>query len=352
MKIGFIKSLDQRTPITIESAKKLQKAGNELMIDDKFEDILDDQSLTFYPASDVLSNSDILISIDPLSEEEYHLLKPKSQLISIYEPYIPGFQMNTYGRTDIQIYSLDMIPRSTLAQSMDILSSMASISGYKAVLLASFKLSRFLPMMMTAAGTIRPANVLIIGAGVAGLQAIATARKLGAKVEAFDVRSAVKEEVQSLGAKFVEVEGATDDKAAGGYAVQQSEDFLKKQKEAIAQSVAKSDIVITTAQLRGRKAPILVTKDMIAKMKRGSVVIDMASSTGGNVEGSVDLQETLVNGVVIIGNSKLYLDCLSNASDLLSNNIANFLLMFKESEESGIDASHEILTSSKIFPTS
>ena len=177
-----------------------------------------------------------------------------------------------------------MIPRTTRAQSMDVLSSQANIAGYKAVLLAANLFPRYFPMFMTAAGSIPPAKVLILGAGVAGLQAIATARRLGAVVEVFDTRPAVKEEVMSLGAKFVEVEGAADASKAGGYAVEQTAEFLQKQKERIAASVEKSDIIITTAQIFGKKAPILLTEEMIAKMKNGSVIIDLAAATGGNTE--------------------------------------------------------------------
>src|SRR3954469_4971254 len=177
-----------------------------------------------------------------------------------------------------------MLPRTTRAQIMDVLSSQANISGYKAVLLAANLYPRYFPMFMTAAGTIAPAKVIILGAGVAGLQAVATAKRLGAVVEVFDVRPAVKEEVMSLGAKFVEVEGAADASKAGGYAVEQSEDFQRRQKEKIAEHIRKSDIVITTAQIPGRKAPILVTREMIEAMRAGSVIVDLAASTGGNTE--------------------------------------------------------------------
>lgn len=351
MKICFIQSPDKRSPVSSASFKKLEKAGHEVFVDKALSSIIQDDSIQYYDIDSVISKADVVISLAPPDKSKLDKIKSGGHLISIYQPYIPGFEMDSNGREDISIYSLDMIPRSTLAQSMDILSSMASISGYKAVLLAAYKLPRFFPLMMTAAGTIRPANILIIGAGVAGLQAIATARKLGAKVEAFDVRSAVKEEVQSLGAKFVEVQGAKDDKDAGGYAVEQTEEFKRKQKEAIAQSAAKSDVIITTAQLRGRTAPILITEAMIKDMQPGSVIIDMASSTGGNCEGIQDKQEIVFHGVTMIGDSELYLQCITDSTDLISNNIANYLKMFEESEDGKINASHEILTSSKIYPT-
>jgi NAD(P) transhydrogenase subunit alpha len=188
---------------------------------------------------------------------------------------------------------------------MDVLSSQANIAGYKAVLLASVRYPRYFPMFMTAAGSIPPAKVLILGAGVAGLQAIATARRLGAVVEVFDTRPAVKEEVMSLGAKFIEVEGAADASKAGGYAVEQTEDFLQKQKAKIAESIAKADIVITTAQIPGKKAPILVTTEMIQPMKKGSLIIDLAAATGGNTELTKNNETVNYSGVSIIGDSAL-----------------------------------------------
>ena len=208
---------------------------------------------------------------------------------------------------------------------MDILSSMATVSGYMAVLEAAVKLPTFFPMFMTAAGTIRPANVLILGAGVAGLQAIATARKLGAQVQVFDVRSAVKEEVMSLGGKFVEVEGATEDKAAGGYAVEQTEEFKKKQQEAINAVAAKSNVIICTAQIPGRKAPLLIPKEAVEAMKAGSVIIDLAASTGGNCELTKDNETFTHKGVTIIGQSNYPAQMPIDASRMFGKNVLNFM---------------------------
>ena len=243
---------------------------------------------------------------------------------------------------------MDMIPRTTLAQAMDILSSMAAIAGYKAVLTAANHLPRYFPMMITAAGSIRPAKVLILGAGVAGLQAIATARRLGAMVEAFDVRKAAKEEVESLGAKFVEVAGAADDKGAGGYAVKQSEAFIKRQRAEVQNRATKADVIITTAQVRGRKAPILLPKATVDKMKAGSVVVDLASSTGGNCELSEDNELIIHNGVKIIGNSALASDMPQDASTLFSNNILNFLKLIIKDGELVLDKENEIIKSALI----
>lgn len=230
------------------------------------------------------------------------------------------------------VFSLDTIPRTTRAQSMDVLSSQANIAGYKAVLLAAMQYSRYFPMFMTAAGSIPPAKVMILGAGVAGLQAIATSRRLGAVVEVFDTRPAVKEEVGSLGAKFIEVEGAADASKAGGYAVQQSEEFQAKQKAKIHEHIRKSDIVITTAQIPGMKAPILITKEMMADMRPGSVIVDLASATGGNTDFTKDKETVVHNGVTIIGNSALAADMPSDASKLYSKNVLNFLKLIIDAE--------------------
>jgi NAD(P) transhydrogenase subunit alpha len=208
---------------------------------------------------------------------------------------------------------------------MDVLSSQANIAGYKAVLLAAMEYCRYFPMFMTAAGSIPPAKVLILGAGVAGLQAIATAKRLGAVVEVFDVRPAVKEEVMSLGAKFVEVEGAADASKAGGYAVQQTEEFQARQKAKIHEHAKKSDIIITTAQIPGKKAPVLITRAMIEDMRPGSVIVDIASVTGGNTELTKDAEKIVHNGVTIIGNSSLQCTASADASKVYSKNVLNFL---------------------------
>jgi NAD(P) transhydrogenase subunit alpha len=225
----------------------------------------------------------------------------------------------------LTVLALDMIPRTTRAQTMDILSSMATVSGYKAVLHAAFLSRRFFPMFMSAAGTIKPSRVLILGAGVAGLQAIAIARKLGAVVEVFDVRAAVKEEVKSLGGKFIEVEGAKEDAAAGGYAMEQSEEYKKKQQELIRQRVVASDVVITTAQIPGKKAPLLILKETVSAMKPGSTIVDLAASTGGNCELTENGKTLIVNGVTIIGKSDYPSDMSADASKMFGSNIINLL---------------------------
>lgn len=283
------------------------------------------------PRSEVLSSSDILLSINNPGGSEFKSLSSKI-LLGNYQPLYNYKTIENLAGNNVTVFSIDMIPRTTRAQSMDVLSSQANIAGYKAVLTAANMFPKYFPMFMTAAGSIPPAKVLILGAGVAGLQAIATARRLGAVVEVFDTRRAVKEEVMSLGAKFVEVEGAADSSTAGGYAVEQTEEFLQKQKNKIAESAAKSDIIITTAQIPGKSAPVLITTDMLDTMKNGSVVIDLAASTGGNTSMTKNAETNRYNGVIIVGNSNLPSTMPYDASKLYGKNIINFLQLIIDKE--------------------
>jgi len=282
---------------------------------------------------EVVDSSDITLSIHQPSPSEINTLKSKV-IIGVFQPLFNVDEMKSWAVSGVTAFSLDMLPRTTRAQAMDVLSSQANIAGYKAVLTAANSYGRYFPMFMTAAGSIAPAKLLILGAGVAGLQAIATAKRLGAVVEVFDTRPAVKEEVMSLGAKFVEVEGAADASKAGGYAVEQSEDFLQRQKARIAESIAKADIVITTAQIPGKKAPILITEEMIQAMRNGSVIIDLAAATGGNTPVTKNNETINYNGVTIIGNSSLQSTMPSDASKLYGKNVLNFLqlIITKEGE--------------------
>jgi H+-translocating NAD(P) transhydrogenase subunit alpha len=273
---------------------------------------------------EVLSGSELLLSIHPVLSSELSQLS-SDILIGVYQPLYNVAIMKEWAARNVTVFSLDMLPRTTRAQAMDILSSQANIAGYKAVITAANAYARYLPMFMTAAGSIAPAKVLILGAGVAGLQAIATAKRLGAVVEVFDTRPAVKEEVMSLGAKFIEVEGAADASKAGGYAVEQSEDYKQKQQQRIADSIAKADIVITTAQIPGKKAPILITEDMIKNMRNGSIIIDLAAATGGNTPFTKNNETAHYNGVNIIGNSSLQSTMPSDASKVYGKNVLNFL---------------------------
>jgi len=274
--------------------------------------------------TEVLQNSDIVLSINTPEKSEIGNLQSKI-VLGVFQPLFNAQLMKDWAASNITVFSMDMLPRTTRAQSMDILSSQANIAGYKAVLQAANLFPKYFPMFMTAAGSVPPAKMLILGAGVAGLQAIATAKRLGAVVEVFDTRPAVKEEVQSLGAKFVEVEGAADASKAGGYAVEQTAEFLQRQKEKIAESVAKADIVICTAQIPGKKAPVLITTAMIEGMKNGSVIIDLAAATGGNTELTKTDTTIIHNGVSIVGNSYLAGTMPSDASKLYGKNVLNFL---------------------------
>lgn len=273
---------------------------------------------------EVINKSDIILSINIPLLPFKEILATKI-LLGFYQPLYSYNIIEDLAKINVTVFSIDMIPRTTRAQSMDVLSSQANIAGYKAVLLAANLFPKYFPMFMTAAGSIPPAKVLILGAGVAGLQAIATARRLGAVVEVFDTRPAVKEEVQSLGAKFIEVEGAADSSTAGGYAVEQSPQFLQKQKMKIAESVLKADIIITTAQIPGKPAPVLITEDMLKTMKNGSVVVDLAAATGGNTSLTKNDETVHYNGVSIVGNSLLPATMPSDASKMYGKNILNFL---------------------------
>lgn len=245
--------------------------------------------------------------------------------IGIFNPLNEFDHLLVYQNRPITAYSLDMVPRSTIAQSMDVLSSMASLAGYRAVLKAAAYAPNPLPMLTTAAGTIKPAQVLVLGTGVAGLQAIATARRLGAKVQAYDVRSSSKEEVSSLGARFIEIAGSVENKNAGGYAIEQTADFKEKQRAVIHEHALQADIVITTAQIPGKKAPLLVGKNTVDQMRKGAVIVDLAASTGGNCELTENGKDLRHGDVSIIGNSYLAREVPTSASRLLSANFAAFI---------------------------
>ena len=281
---------------------------------------------------EILKTADLILSINPATDEDLNSLKQAAVILGIYQPLFNYSIVNNWARKGITVFSMDMIPRTTRAQSMDVLSSQANIAGYKAVLEGANLFPRYFPMLMTAAGSIPPAKILILGAGVAGLQAIATARRLGAVVEVFDTRQAVKEEVMSLGAKFIEVEGAADASKAGGYAVEQTAEYQKKQQEKIGEAIAKADIVITTAQIPGKKAPLLISSAMLDQMKNGSIVIDLAAATGGNTEQTKNNDTVQYNGVTIVGNSNLPSTMPFDASRMYGKNVLNFLALMIDKE--------------------
>jgi NAD(P) transhydrogenase subunit alpha len=275
--------------------------------------------------AEILGQADLIMQINTLSKEDINSIPSGKVIMNMLSPLSNHEEVRLVQTKNLTVFSMDFVPRTTRAQAMDVLSSMASVAGYKAVLRAATALPHFFPMYITSAGSIKPSKVLVLGAGVAGLQAIATARKLGAVVEAFDVRSAVKEEVMSLGAKFVEVEGATEDKAAGGYAVEQTEEFKQKQTKVIQDHAAKSDVIICTAQIPGRTAPILILKETVEAMKPGSVIVDLAASSGGNCELTEDNSTIERHGVTIIGESNLPCTMSIDASFMYGKNMINFL---------------------------
>ncbi len=341
MIIGVLKEpdFDNRVSLLPESIKVLDKINASLIIETgagtramAIDDEYKKAGADIRSRDEVLKNSDVLLSINQPDDGTIGKLKPKQVLISVFNPLAERDKVKELLKTPNTYFSMDMIPRTTRGQAMDILSSMATIAGYKAVLDSALRLPNFFPMFMTAAGTIRPAKILILGAGVAGLQAIAIARKLGAVVEVFDVRSAVKEQVESLGGKFVEVEGATEDNAAGGYAVEQTEDFKKKQKQLIHDRAVLSNVIICTAQIPGRRAPVLIEKETVDEMRPGAVIIDLAASTGGNCAYTENNKVVNIHGVSIVGNSNYPSEMPNDASRMYGNNLLNFLKLIVDAD--------------------
>jgi H+-translocating NAD(P) transhydrogenase subunit alpha len=353
MIIGLIKEhTDSRVALTPANLAKLATEGLSFLVEEGagersfFPDALYANHATVTTRSTLLRDADLVVSINPLPVGDY---RKGSVAVALFQPFVDTEIAAALKNQGVTAFSLDMIPRTTLAQAMDILSSMAGIAGYQAVLLGAGALSRYMPMMVTAAGTVKPSKALILGAGVAGLQAIATAKRLGASVEAFDTRAAAKEEVESLGAKFVEVAGAVDDRGAGGYAVAQSEEFLARQREEVQSRASKADLVICTAQVRGRKAPVLVSAETVAQMRPGSVIIDLAASTGGNCALTQNNATIQHNGVTIIGDSNLAARMPQDASTLFGNNVANFLkLMIAKDGSLVLNYENEIIKGSSI----
>jgi H+-translocating NAD(P) transhydrogenase subunit alpha len=338
MTIGILQEPagENRVSLLPEAVATLTKKGITVLIESHAGDRAYAADSTYQAAganvagrSEVLQKSDVLLCIQPPADAA--AVNGKI-LIGVYQPLFNFGDMKNWAAANNSVFSLDMLPRTTRAQSMDVLSSQANIAGYKAVVKAAEVFPRYFPMFMTAAGSIPPAKMLILGAGVAGLQAIATARRLGAVVEVFDTRPAVKEEVMSLGAKFIEVDGAADASKAGGYAVEQTEEYKQKQQQKIAESIAKADIVISTAQIPGKKAPILITQAMAESMRPGSVIIDLAASTGGNCALTRNNETVHHNGVQIIGNSQLPGDMPMDASKVYGKNVLNFLQLIVDKE--------------------
>lgn len=299
----------------------------------------------------LLASCDLLACVGRPSEEDLSKLKDGAAVLGFVRPFDDPQKLAPALSKGLRILSMEMIPRSTLAQKMDALSSQANLAGYAAVIIAAQRLNRILPMMTTPAGTISPARVFIIGAGVAGLQAIATAKRLGARVDAFDVRPEVEEQIKSLGAKFVKVDLGETAGTTQGYAKQLTEEQLQKQRELMARQCAISDIVITTAQVFGRKAPMIISTEMVRSMNPGSVVVDMAVETGGNVECSKLNEEVLIDGTLVVGIANLARNVPVPSSQVYSSNILNFIEHFwnKETNLVNYNLEDEIMKSCLII---
>jgi H+-translocating NAD(P) transhydrogenase subunit alpha len=342
---------ERRVAIVPETARALVKAGIQVAIEAGagesafFSDALYiDAGANVTDAATAFA-SDAVLKVQPPSLDEVGRLREGAVLVSFLQPATSADVVDALAKRKVTAFSLDLVPRISRAQSMDALSSQAGVAGYKAVLLAANHLPKFFPLLMTAAGTVAPARVLVMGAGVAGLQAIATARRLGAVVEAYDVRPAVKDEVHSLGATFLELPLEAQE-GAGGYAREQSEDFLRRQRELIGDRVAASDVVITTAAIPGRKAPILVTADMVRRMRPGSVIVDLAAETGGNSELTEAGKIIQVGGVTIDGSRNLPSTMPVHASQLYSKNVSTLLLILVKDGALKLDFTDEIVKGS------
>ncbi len=280
----------------------------------------------------LLSSADVVLRLHKPPIEEIELLRFGSIHISHFDPFNDKDVLSKFVSHGISAISMEMIPRVTRAQKMDALSSQANLAGYAAVIIAAERLNKIFPMMMTPAGTIPPARVFVIGAGVAGLQAIATAKRLGARVEAFDTRPVVEEQVQSLGARFIKIDLGETGQTKDGYAKVLTEDQLEKQRLEMAKHCAMADVVITTAQIFGKRAPLIITKDMVAAMKRGSVIVDLAAGSGGNVEGTVPKEEVVVNGITIIGIENMPSRVSTHTSQMYSSNLTSFISEYWDGE--------------------
>ncbi|AQA17490.1 NAD(P) transhydrogenase subunit alpha [Halioglobus japonicus] len=324
---------ENRVPITPDVAKKLVRMGADLHVESGMGTTsgFTDEQYTEVGASiaadrsELFANADMLLRLNKPTAEEIALMKRGAIHISYLDPFNEHALVNAFKDAGITAISMEMIPRTTRSQKMDALSSQANLAGYVMVMKAAAALPRIFPMMMTPAGTLKPANVFVIGAGVAGLQAIATAKRLGAKVTAFDTRPVVAEQVQSLGAKFLEIDLGETGETAGGYAKELTPEQVEMQRQAQKDVIAKSDVVITTAQVFGRKPPVLVTKDMVDGMMPGSVIVDMAAETGGNVEGSVPGETVDCDGVTLIGTGNWASDVARDASQMYSSNLFNLV---------------------------
>ena len=354
MKIFFPKEaiVEKRISITPDFLKKYIDNGLQVSIeksmgehlgflDDNFKEL----GAEIVERKKGFLEADIICSVNKLNEEDLTEIKENSLIVSFLDPFNDQELVENLRVKKISSISMELIPRTTRAQKMDALSSQANLGGYAAVLIASNILSKSFPMMMTAAGTISPSKVFVVGVGVAGLQAIATAKRLGAKVEAFDTRPVVEEQVKSLGARFVKIDIGETEETAQGYAKELSAEQINLQRAGMKKVCSSSDVIITTAQVFGRKAPVIITSDMIEDMQPGSVIVDMAVGTGGNVEGSVPDENLELNGITIVGNTNLPGEVAIHASQVYSANIFNLIDEFWDQKNSIL----EITTSDEIL---
>jgi len=359
--IGSVKedlSLEKRISITPETVKQFVNLNFSVFLEKKYGEhagITDEkyknEGATLYDtAEEVLVKSQIILKVNSPSNDEVNFIKDKSILIGQFDPLSDKEVLNKLIKKNINIFSLNLLPRITRAQSMDVLSSQANLAGYRAVIESIEEFDKAVPMMMTAAGTIAPAKVLVIGAGVAGLQAIATAKRLGAVVSATDVRIVAKEQVESLGGRFLTVEQSENLETSGGYAKEASEDFKKKQAELLKNAVKKHDIVICTALIPGRQAPRIISEEMVKSMKPGSIVYDLAVNQGGNSAFSKPDKVNVVNGVKVMGAKNILNKLALTASNLYAKNLSNFVnnLYNKEKKEVYINLEDEIIAKTLI----
>jgi NAD(P) transhydrogenase subunit alpha len=355
MRIGVPKETadgERRVALVPEVVQKLTTAGHEVIVEGGAGDDALIPDAAFETAGAKLASAgdnglwsaDVVVKVAPPTSEEIGRLGNESIVIGFLQPLTNADGVRALASANVTSFALEAVPRISRAQAMDALSSQSNVAGYRSVILAQMELGRFFPMLMTAAGTIRPATVLVLGAGVAGLQAIATARRLGAVVQGYDVRAAVKEQVESLGAKFLEFDLGGDLEGEGGYAKELTEEQLGRQQELMAEAIGKCDIVITTALVPGRKAPILVTADAVSRMKPGSVVVDLAGEAGGNCELTEPGQTVMREGVKIVSPLNLPSSMAEHASQLYARNIESLLtLMTGEEGALKLDFEDEII---------
>ena len=346
---------ETRVAVTPGTVKDLIKNGMEVYVESKAgqNSYFSDQEYKDAGANivasedELLSQADVIIKVLPPSNDQVLKIKPNAAIISFCQTTIELDTVKAIRDRSLTGFSMHLVPRTTLAQKMDALSSQANIAGYKAVLMAASRLGVYMPLLMTAAGTIRPAKVLVLGAGVAGLQAIATAKRLGAQVEAFDVRPVVKEQVESLGAKFIQVEAGEDEGVGeGGYAKETSDEYKRLQQQLIHDHISKADVVITTALIPGRPAPLLIPISMVDAMKPGSIIMDLASENGGNCELTQKDETIEHNGVTIDGTSNIPGTMPVHASELYAKNVAALLTYMVKDGELNLDLEDEIISGS------